>query len=436
MSPASQRPASRAGATRSRPVNRSAAGRESDRIKSPRAGWASPTTAVSTFWRSGPLPVPVAGLAAGVWAAVAGLAVTVVLTMVVWIFAAGESASDTAMRVGADIWLVAHGTPFVVDTGVWSLLPWAWIVFPCIMLWAAGRWVAHRAAVAYAKSAVVAAGCMAGAYALIALLAALYGTLSGVAAVPGRAALHAGLLAFLVGGASIAHRARLGVDAARRAWIWARPAAGALATLIAGAGVVYIGALLVGHSAITSTWEQLRPGVVGGSAVLVAWLGFLPAALMWALSFAVGTGVTVAGTAVTPVTPLADRVDLLGVQLLPTTAQPWWLAGVLIPLAAGAVLTRLCGPSATVREWLLPRAAALAIVLIAVDLWWAISAGSLGTGRLNLLGPPPAVIAVLVGGIALGILLEIAGVWVWRRWRHHDVIDLTDECAATEDIPD
>ncbi|MCB0922692.1 MAG: hypothetical protein KDC08_12880, partial [Actinobacteria bacterium] len=118
MSRASQGPANRGRTTRSRPVNRSAGGREADRIKATRAGWASPTSAVTSFWRSGPLPAPVAGVAAGLWAALTGLVITVVLTLLVWIFAAGESASDTAMRVGSDIWLVAHGTPFAVGAGV------------------------------------------------------------------------------------------------------------------------------------------------------------------------------------------------------------------------------------------------------------------------------------------------------------------------------
>lgn len=161
------------------------------------------------MWRSGPLPVPVAGVAAGLWASLTGLVITVVLTLVVWIFAAGESASDTALRVGADVWLAGHGTPFRVGTGVWTLMPWAWVVFPGVTLWAAGRWLAHRAAVAYVKSAAVAAAALATTYAVVALLAALYGTMSSAAAIPMRAFLHAGLIAFLVSFTAILWRAGL-----------------------------------------------------------------------------------------------------------------------------------------------------------------------------------------------------------------------------------
>ncbi len=436
MSRASQGPANRSRTPRSRPGNRTGTGREADRIKATRAGWASPANAVSTFWRSGPLPAPVAGAAAGIWAALTGLVITVVLTLVVWIFAAGESASDTAMRMGADIWLVGHGTPFVVGAGVWSLLPWAWVVFPALTLWAAGRWVAHRAAIAYPKSAVVAAACLAGPYALIALLAALYGTVTGAAAMPSRALLHAGLLAFVVSFAAIVWRARLAPDLLPRVWRWSRPAVGALAALTAGACVILIAALAVGYPVLSAWLRDLDPGLVGGIALLVAWLGYLPATLMWCLSFVAGTGVTVGGVAVTPVSPVTEQVPLIGLNLLPTTSQPLWLIGILIPVAAGVVLSRLAGRAADWRSWLLPRAAAVGLVLIAVDLWWAISIGRLGAGRLEVLGPPPMAIAVLLAGVVAGTVLEGVAMWAHRRWRSRDVVDITDDVTHADDAED
>lgn len=414
-------------------MNRAGTGREADRIKAPRAGWAAPVSAVTAFWRSGPLPAPLAGFAAGLWAGLTGLVITVLLTLIVWIFAAGESASGSAMRAGVDIWLVSHGTPFVAGTSVWSLLPWGWVVFPGITLYAAGRWVAHRAAVAYPRSAVVAVGCLAGSYALVGLLAALFGTLAGLSAMPARAALHTAGLAFLVAGAAIAWRARLGLSRLRRTWQVVRPAAGALATLTIGAGLVLLGALVSGHSATAAMLQQIRPGLVGTTALFVLWLGYLPAILMWCLSFAMGTGIGVGGTTVTPVMPLPGPIEMFGLHLLPATSQPWWLLGVVTPLAAGVVLSRLAGPAAGLRGWLAPRAAAWAVLLIAVNLWWAISVGRLGAGRLEVIGPPPAVIAGLAGGVLLGMILDCAAGKAWRRWRTPRVIDLTDATAGRAD---
>ncbi len=439
VSRASQGPSNRSRSTptraasrpSSRPANRAATGREADRIKSARSGWASPAAAVSTFWRSGPLPLPLAGLAAGLWAALTGLVVTVVLTLFVWIFAAGESASDTAMRVGTDIWLAAHGTPFVVGDGVWTLLPWAWVVFPSFALWAAGRWVAHRGAVAYPKSLVVASASVAVAYATVALMAALFGTVSGASAMPVRAALHAGALAFVVAGVAMAWRANLGREGFQRAWTLVRPAVAGLAVLTMGAAVALLASLILSHAGTATLLDQVQPGFVGGAALLIAWLGYLPAALMWALSYSVGTGVTVAGATVTPTSSLDSTVEMLGLHLLPTTAQPWWMIGALTPIAAGVVLSRIAGTAASKRDWLLARAAALAVLLIAVDLWWAISVGRIGGGRLDVLGPPPMVIAVLAAGVAVGVLLEVVGTRIRRWWSGRHVVDVTDRTRGS-----
>jgi hypothetical protein len=78
------------------------------------------------------------------------------------------------------------------------------------------------------------------------------------------------------------------------------------------------------------------------------------------------------------------------------------------------------------------RLAALALVLICLDVWWVISVGRIGSGRLEVLGPPPIVIAVLTGAVAGGILLDLAGTWVWRRWGHRRIIDLTDRRRAAQ----
>lgn len=435
MSRASQGPANRGRTTRSRPVNRSTGGREADRIKATRAGWASPSNAVTTFWRSGPLPAPVAGVAAGLWAALTGLVITIVLTLVVWIFAAGESAADTAMRVGADIWLVAHGTPFAVGSGIWSLLPWGWLVFPGITVWAAGRWVAHRAAIAHPRTLLVAAASLAGTYAVVGLLAALYGTMAGASAMPVRAVLHTGGVAFVVSAAAMLWRAKLGQDALAKAWRLARPAVGALAVLTAGAGLLLTAVLIAGRSAVGASMQVIEPGLMGGAALFIGWLGYLPATLMWVLSYATGAGVEVAGVTVTPTAALTDPIELFGLNLLPTTAQVWWLAGLIVPVVAGVVLSRLAGPARSVRDWLLPRAAAVALVLIVVDLWWAVSVGRLGEGRLAAVGPPPLVIAILCGGVVVGVILQCLAVWALRWWRGRHVIDLTDDGDVdTEDL--
>lgn len=432
MSRGRQGPASRGGSRRSRPATRTATGREADRIKNTRAGWASPATAVATYWRSGPLPVPVAGFAAGLWAALTGVTIAVVATLVVWIFAAGESASNTAMRVGADIWLAAHGAPFRVGDGVWTLLPWAWVLLPSLGIWAAGRWVAHRAAVAYPKSVIVASVCLSAGYALVALLAALFGTLSGAGAMPVRAAFHAGAVALLVSAAAMMHRAGLGASAVARARHMLRPAAGALAVLVGGSALLLTTALVSSHSSGAELFGEIRPGLVGVLALFALWLGYLPSALMWALAYGVGAGIQVGGATVGPASALDEAVPMLGLHMVPTTAHYWWFVGCLVPVAAGAVLSALA-PAGSRREWLTSRAICLASVLIVVDLWWTISVGRIGTGRLDLLGPSPLAIPAIFALLVVGVLLQALWVWGSGRWRSRHVIDLTE---TPEDVAD
>lgn len=438
LDPVSQTNRGPANRGRVRPATRGATGREADRIKSTRQGWAQPATAAKTVWRSGPLPVPAVGLAAGLWAALVGLVLTVVTTLVVWIFAAGESASDTAMRVGADIWLAAHGTPFQVGTGVWSLMPWAWVVFPGVTLWAAGRWVAHRAAIAFVKSAAVAAATLSAGYSLIALFAALFGTLSGAGALPVRAVLHTFVIAFLVSGSAILWRAKLGADVARMVWGMARPAVGALAALTVGASVAFGAALVAGLPAIGTALAQIQPGIMGGLALLIGWLGYLPASLMWSLAYVSGAGIMIGDTQVSPLVPLSEGIDMLGLNLLPTTPQPWWLLGLVIPLSAGVVLNRLAQSGQSARAWLQARLVALAVVLIALNLWWFISIGRLGEGRLDLLGPSALTVPVLMAGIVVGLAGDVAITRAWRWWRsrrpsHTQVVD---EGPADEVVPE
>jgi hypothetical protein len=76
------------------------------------------------------------------------------------------------------------------------------------------------------------------------------------------------------------------------------------------------------------------------------------------------------------------------------------------------------------------------VVLIAVDLWWAISVGRFGAGRLELMGPPPVVIAVLAAGVVLGVLLELTGTWGWQHWHNRKVIDLTDLQGVDDPVLD
>lgn len=221
----------------------------------------------------------------------------------------------------------------------------------------------------------------------------------------------------------------------QRAWQMARPAVGALAVLTIGACVAFVAALVGGFSAVSATLATIQPGLIGGIALLIGWLGYLPATLFWALSYVIGAGITVAGGTVSPLAPLPAPIEMLGLNLLPTTAQPWWLVGLLIPISAGVILTRLAGPAGSRREWVVTRAVALAVVLLAVDLWWFISVGRLGEGRLELLGPSPLAVPILMAAMLLGIAGDVLLRWGWRWWRARSTAGGTTSATSGDEVP-
>lgn len=404
----------------------------------PRSGWAAPSVTVPQGWRTGPLSLPVTAVLAGVWAAVVGLVLTVIPTLIIWIFAAGQSSSGTAIRVGVDVWLVANGVPLVAANTGWTLLPTAWVVLPACCLWAAGRWVAHRAAVADLRSVAIASSLTAAGYAAVALLAGLFATLTAAAPHLGWAVLRTGVLAFAVAGLAQVYTARLARPWWARTWDRLQFGLGAFGVLAAGSLVLLILVGLASSGHVVGQMSYLDPGLVGAVALFMIWLGYLPAIVLWVLSYGLGAGIRLGSETITPwAGGTAPMPNLPGLSLLPTTDHVWFLAVWVIPLAAGVILARGVARSAPGdRQTMIRRGVvALAVVGVAAGFWWWIATGDLGSGRMSYIGPTIWVVPVLVGGVGLGALLWVATVVGRRHWRRRATIDLSDraEPAAPTD---
>lgn len=212
--------------------------------------------------------------------------------------------------------------------------------------------------------------------------------------------------------ALVAVRERVGsVPPAVRAGILAAVRAGTAATaLVIGVAALILTLLLFGnYGAIISLYEQLQTGVVGGIALTVGQLAFLPNLVVWIASwlvgpgFAIGTGSSVGpfGTALGPVPGL----PVFGV--IPAGGFSFGLVGVLVPILAGfAAATLLRRSWAATGAGIRTRSGASALFLTGAGIgivagielgllaWW--SSGALGPGRLHDVGPNPW----LVGSIA------------------------------------
>ncbi|MCU1523960.1 MAG: hypothetical protein JWO18_854, partial [Microbacteriaceae bacterium] len=174
--------------------------------------------------------------------------------------------------------------------------------------------------------------------------------------------------------------------------------------------------LLVGYAKIISLYEGMHAGVLGGVAVTVGQLAFLPNLVIWAASwlvgpgFAIGTGSSVGplGTSLGPI----PAVPILGA--LPSGDLAWGFLGLLVPVLAGFVTAivlrpRLMrelepvgrGPWLPVTGLLIGIAGGILLGLLA----WA-SAGSAGPGRLIDVGPSPWLVGAY-GALEIGVAAVI-----------------------------
>ncbi|MEU6038775.1 DUF6350 family protein [Actinomadura sp. NPDC047616] len=390
-------------------------------------------------------PLYVTGLVGALWCIGIGLAVLTTITLVGWI-AAPRTALGAGMpgvfRTAVTFWLVSHHAGFTVEHGRVGLLPLGLLVIPGALLYRSGGWmirvggVRRRPRVAVAHVAVA----LAVPYALLAGLLALAASSPVTRPSAWQALVACFVVAVIAGGlgaarAVVAHvaagrRVRSGLGALLRL-LPERPRslvvgiAGALAVLLA-AGAVLVGASLAVHlNEATRLYDMLAPGIVGGALLLLIELAFLPNAVIWGMSYAVGPGFSVgAGTSVSPTGVFLDVMPAfppLAALPEPGPAPLVSLVALAAPFAAGAVggvLTVRSMPSrsyeaAPLWGFLTGALAGLVAALLA-----ALSGGPIGGGRMATVGPSPwqvGLLAALEIGISAAIAAWTANWLILRR---------------------
>jgi hypothetical protein len=178
-----------------------------------------------------------------------------------------------------------------------------------------------------------------------------------------------------------------------------------VAVIVTVASVLVAILFLANYAGIIALYEGAHAGLLGGVALTVAQLAFIPNLVLWAVSwlvgpgFAIGTGSSVGpfGTTLGPLPgipvlgglPSASHLALGFVGLLvPVLAG--FLAGIIV---RGRLLRVVGGPQGT--RWMLLTGVGIGVVggILLALLAWA-SAGAAGPGRLVDVGPNPW----LVGG--------------------------------------
>lgn len=398
------------------------------------------------------------GIAPGVSTAVAVLAVVeIVVFLAVMAGGFADLSLGSGLALGAQLWLLSLGVPLDVAvsplqgaeavSGTVSMLPMGLGLLTAGVAFGMGHRLARRAPEGAGLAAAVFTTAVT--HAVIATVVAVV-TASGVVRASPWAALAFGGLIVLVataagalvgGGTPAALVGKRAVQRARKAgqdmrwagaYLWAVLRAATVAT-VAGIGVgalMVVVALAFGWQQVITIQQQLGPDAVGDTVFTVLHLTLLPNFLIWALAWSSGAGFALGeGSLVSPAGTQAEVVPLLPIlgALPPQEASP--------VLAAAPALVVLCGLLAGwwfvregenhLGEWIAiripwrPVSAPVVVIVTGVfigavttlfiAILAAVASGSLGIGRMTVVGPHVWETALTVGvEVAIGAAIGTA----------------------------
>lgn len=371
----------------------------------------------------------VAGLAAGLWGLLVGVAVVTCLVMLAWAVSpnsAGDSAA--AWRAAGSVWLGAHQVPLEIGGRSLTLLPLGALLLGLLLTRRGGRWAGRLlTGTTPGEAAGIAASC-ALVYGAGGAGVAWLSSGPGTSANPLSAFLWTGVVALVGVTWGVAREAELVAWARGRmsdaAW---RTALGGLAAVVGlvGVGAVVLTVSLVRHfGQIATTLADLDAGPAGALALTVLGALCLPTMAIWGMSVVVGPGFDLGQ---------ASGLDAFGGQVqslpalpvlaaIPTTVPGWAPMLMLAPVALGVLAGRIRWgrdlPTLTGAAW--SGAGLAGVVATLVTGLVLLASGSLGGGRLAEVGPQPlAVAAAATGLVLLGFVGEATFQSVRLSWELH-----------------
>lgn len=348
-------------------------------------------------------------------------------------------------RIAADVWLAGHGVDirFVLDPSLATALGLPGAGEPFVVTIAALGFALGTAVFAvraggrlarteYPRLAVLSS---VGTFALLSALVVL--TAGTAAAQPSR--WQGVLLPTLVFAAGLAVgrlRARPGSDIPRRSGMRGvgerlpfevrvavreglRIGSGAVAGLVAIASVLVAILLATRYATVSSLYESLQTGALGGAVLTLGQLAILPDLVLWAAAWLVGPGFGIGtGSSVSPLgTALGPIPGLPVLGALPSGDFGWGFLGLLVPVVVSFLLGAVLRPRLD-RALMLPAGfpgllgvggvAGLAGGLL-LGILTSLASGSAGPGRLAEVGASPFLVGLLAAieiaiGAALGLV--------------------------------
>ncbi|HYZ53621.1 MAG TPA: DUF6350 family protein, partial [Streptosporangiaceae bacterium] len=381
-------------------------------------------------------PLAVTGGMAACAAAGIGLAVLTTLTAAGWITSPHAGLGNGlpgVLRTATMLWLAAHHVAFSLrGVGSIGMLPLGLVLLPGALLWRAGRWVVRTGEVVRLRHVGYAALALAVPYALLSVALALASRTTLAAPSLLQAAIGPFLAALVAGG----------LGGARALAPWGRLAGllpvrsrsvtmGMLGTLglLTATGAILAGGSLAAHlGQVRALTDSLSPGPIGSALLLLAELGYVPNAVIWAVAYSLGPGFAFgAGTVVAPTGSALGAMPvfpmLAALPSGPRDGVPAWLslavlAAPYLAAVAGGVLTMRIMPTPVLEAaplWGFTSGAAAGCV---VGVLAAFAGGPLGSGRLAAVGPSGwqvGLVAMLEMGVAAAVAAGAANWLMLRR---------------------
>ena len=363
-------------------------------------------------------------LAAAMGTVLVSYAMLVPPALLVVLAGGGDGSVDGAFAAAIPLWLAAHLIPLELQGRPLSVLPLLPTLGVLVVTSVGARWAVRRLGARFRHDAGPVIAAVAGGHAAVAVLgSALLPSSAQVGAAPWAAMLGAGLVAGLC--AAIGVLPACGLPPAWRERLRGWPAAGLAGAAVAGAGLLFVGALALvvglvfGAGRAHGMYEALTPTGGGALGLTLLSIAYLPNAVVGGASWLLGPGVDVGLGAWTPFGGAPGELPPFPLfAALPTVRSPGWaVAVVVVPVVLGLIVGGICrtalGPTATGPDRLRAVGVAAGAAAVASAVVALVVGGRLSGGDFDPVSVPAGyvllAVAVWIGGPAAVVALVQRG---------------------------
>lgn len=321
-----------------------------------------------------------------------------------------------AVAVSGSVWVMSYGVPLRISGVDYSLIPLGLVVIPAWLAHQAGRWLVRVSGARRLRTLIAAWIISVGIGTVIVGAVSVLADIPAVQTSARRAVVGAAVIGAIAVGSGIWRSSDLLRSATSRipslATVVLRAAAVAVLALTGFAAILLAVAVASSFGDIANMFAALTPTFSDAVVLSVLAVAYIPTMMIWAMAYLLGAGVALGPdvllspfVAAIPPTPLPAFPPLAA---LPETAAPvvWALPAltVLAGCLAGLAVSRFAAKEGPLVRVVVALAAAV-LGAAAVYLLMLAGSGSLGDGRLQSLGPDPALASLLAGvGLTVGAL--------------------------------